>query len=158
MTEDMRQGQSYFWTGIREEGNVFVDDVSGIPINWSPNIWPGPVVSLDTSIPDGDKVCLFARGGRTDISGSGYYLVRQSCSSHIPCGICKVKLSNPPARLMLKGLCEFCKMWSPHFLILIIIKYISHSCFSLFSTNQAQGRINHKSISFSFFFSSWTGI
>ena len=105
VTEDMRQGQSYFWTGIREEGNVFVDDVSGIPINWSPNIWPGPVVSLDTSIPDGDKVCLFARGGRTDISGSGYYLVRQSCSSHIPCGICKVKLSNPPARLLLKGLC-----------------------------------------------------
>lgn len=103
VTEDLKRGQAYFWTGIQENDNVFVNGATGKPIDWNPEIWPGPTISLDPSTPDGDRLCLFARGRRADSGGRGYHLVRQPCSSQVPCGICTMKTNI--RRLMLKGLC-----------------------------------------------------
>ena len=106
VTEELKQGQAYFWTGIQERDNVYINGVTGEPLDWSPDTWPGPRISLDSSTPDSDRVCLFARGRRADSSGGtgrGYHLVRQPCSSQVPCGICTIKTTT--TRLMLKGLC-----------------------------------------------------
>ena len=48
--EKPKKGHIYFWTGItkqkstEKEKSQFVNEYTGEPIAWDPNLWPGPVV------------------------------------------------------------------------------------------------------------------
>jgi hypothetical protein len=61
-----------------------LNEYTGEPIAWDPNIWPGPVGNLS---------CTMIRGD---------YLVKKDCFDMEPCGICNV---DPLKRLRIKGLC-----------------------------------------------------
>ena len=43
----------YIWTGVTEEDDIFVNEYTKEPIEWDPNLWPGPV---------GNFTCTMARG------------------------------------------------------------------------------------------------
>ena len=78
----------FFWTGIIEDTEndreVFINEYTQEPIEWDPNIYPGPL---------GNFSCTMVRGD---------HLVKKDCDDLEPCGICKVE---PQKRLRLKGLC-----------------------------------------------------
>ena len=80
----------FFWSGITEdinnEENVFLNSYTREPIQWDPNLWPGPA--------SGDIACTMVRGES--------YLAKEKCTSKLPCGVCNY---NPFKKLVLKGLC-----------------------------------------------------
>ena len=77
----------YFWTGITEDPDteVYLNEYTKEPIQFDPNIYPGPV---------GNFSCTMARGPE--------FLVRKDCLDLEPCAICQVQRQK---RLRLKGLC-----------------------------------------------------
>lgn len=32
----------FFWTGIRQDGDTFINEYTDEPIEWDPNFYPGP--------------------------------------------------------------------------------------------------------------------
>ena len=87
ITAEVREGDTYFWTGLVEDQNgVLINEYTNEPVTWDLNVWPGPVSN--------DSACNFARGE---------FIVEKDCDSTIPCGICSLKV--PQKRLKLKGLC-----------------------------------------------------
>ena len=88
-----RNGDLFFWSGIVEDTddeagkNIFLDVYSGKPIEFDPNLWPGPAGK--------DIRCTIVRGRE--------HLAKEKCESTVPCGVCQ--FDDPGRKLVLKGLC-----------------------------------------------------